>query len=379
MSVYYSPKFNETQLKSDGTLAVGYKIYTYAEGSSTPLTTYTTSAGSVAHANPIILNARGESDSQIWLTGGVRYKLVLTTDADVVVRTEDNVSGINDNTAPSLDQWQASGVTPTYVSGTSFTLTGDQTSIFHIGRRLKSSVTAGTIYSSITNSVFGAVTTITVSNDSGSLDSGLSSVSYGLLSYTNPSYPVPHAVAQGGTGLTSPGTSGNVLTSNGSAWVSSAPASITSDTMQATSSGTSFSFTGIPSTVKRITVMFQAVSLSGTDALLVQAIVGGSPVTSGYTATCVHVNTSSTTTGGSSTAGFNISQGGSAASTFSGSMVLTRLTGNTWVESYSGKASTTAASVGGGDVDLAGGLDGIKILATGANTFDGGYVNIMYE
>ena len=29
--------------------------------------------------------------------------------------------------------------------------------------------------------------------------------------------------ANGGTGITSPGTSGNVLTSNGSAWVSSAP------------------------------------------------------------------------------------------------------------------------------------------------------------
>ena len=29
-------------------------------------------------------------------------------------------------------------------------------------------------------------------------------------------------VANGGTGLTSPGTSGNVLTSNGTAWVSSA-------------------------------------------------------------------------------------------------------------------------------------------------------------
>lgn len=31
--------------------------------------------------------------------------------------------------------------------------------------------------------------------------------------------------ANGGTGLTSPGTAGNVLTSNGSAWVSSTPAS----------------------------------------------------------------------------------------------------------------------------------------------------------
>ena len=32
------------------------------------------------------------------------------------------------------------------------------------------------------------------------------------------------AASSGGTGLTSPGTSGNILTSNGTAWVSSAPA-----------------------------------------------------------------------------------------------------------------------------------------------------------
>ena len=32
------------------------------------------------------------------------------------------------------------------------------------------------------------------------------------------------AAANGGTGLTSPGTAGNVLSSNGTAWVSSAPA-----------------------------------------------------------------------------------------------------------------------------------------------------------
>ena len=31
-------------------------------------------------------------------------------------------------------------------------------------------------------------------------------------------------VAQGGTGLTSPGTAGNILTSNGTAWTSSSPA-----------------------------------------------------------------------------------------------------------------------------------------------------------
>ena len=36
------------------------------------------------------------------------------------------------------------------------------------------------------------------------------------------------AAANGGTGLTSPGTSGNILTSTGSGWTSSSPASSTS-------------------------------------------------------------------------------------------------------------------------------------------------------
>ena len=39
------------------------------------------------------------------------------------------------------------------------------------------------------------------------------------------------AAAGGGTGLSSPGTSGNVLTSNGSAWVSSAPTYVPTGTM----------------------------------------------------------------------------------------------------------------------------------------------------
>lgn len=50
-------------------------------------------------------------------------------------------------------------------------------------------------------------------------------------------------VGSGGTGITSPGASGNVLTSNGSAWVSSAPASGSSETVAArytNTAGTSY-------------------------------------------------------------------------------------------------------------------------------------------
>lgn len=160
----------------------------YAAGSSTPQNTYTSSTGSVANSNPVTLDSRGESPNEIWLTGGQTYKVVLKDSSGATVWTVDNVSGINDTSA-SFDQWVA-GPTPTYVSATSFTLAGDQTSAFHVGRRLKSTNSGGTIYSRISASVFGASTTVTVVNDSGTLDAGLSAVSYGLLSATNPSGPV---------------------------------------------------------------------------------------------------------------------------------------------------------------------------------------------
>lgn len=188
MSVNLSPVFNDTQFTNTGALAVGYKIYTYAEGSSTPLATYTTSSGAVPQANPIILNARGEAANQIWLTAGLGYKLVLTTDTDVVVRTEDNIRGVND-TSVAIDQWIASGIAPTYVSPTQFTLPGDQTSNFQIGRRVKASVTAGTVYGTILTSAYTSLTTVTLVMDGSVLDNGLSSLSYGLITTTPNSLP----------------------------------------------------------------------------------------------------------------------------------------------------------------------------------------------
>ena len=47
---------------------------------------------------------------------------------------------------------------------------------------------------------------------------------------------------------------------------------IVSGTAVASTSGTSIDFTSIPSWVKRITVMFNGVSLTGTDALLIQLV-----------------------------------------------------------------------------------------------------------
>lgn len=187
---FLSPVFNEQTFDANGDPLVGGKVYTYAAGTSTPLQTYTTQNGVVQHSNPIILDARGEPPNPIWFLGsGQEYKFQLHDANDNLIRTIDDVAGINDVTATS-DEWITFPLTPTYINATSFSFSGDQTLTFSIGRRIRTANTGGTIYSTITNSVFSSdTTTITVVNDSGVLDSGLSVVAYGILSPVNPSVP----------------------------------------------------------------------------------------------------------------------------------------------------------------------------------------------
>jgi hypothetical protein len=195
---YLCPVGNEPQIDSSGNPLSGGKIYTYTAGTSTAAAAYTDSGGGTPQANPIVLNANGLPDNPIWLTGGQSYKLVIKDSTDVTIRTIDNVTGINDPaTASTVDQWVLFGAAPTYVSATSFTVAGDQTATFQPGRRIKSTNTAGTVYSTIVASSFGASTTVTVVNDgSGALDAGLSAVSYGFLSATDPAVPQVSPVFQ---------------------------------------------------------------------------------------------------------------------------------------------------------------------------------------
>ena len=200
MAVKFSPWGNSQFVDATGAPASGYKIYTYAAGSSTLQTSYTSSDGLTAQSNPIVLNSLGlPTVGQIWLTVGQNYKLVWTDSNDVVKKTEDNISGVNDSSV-TIDQWVSSGLTPTYVSASQFTLAGDQTSAFTVGRRVKFTVTAGTVYGRISVSAYAALTTITVVMDGATvLDSGLSAVSYGLLTPTNNSFP---SLIQAGSNVT---------------------------------------------------------------------------------------------------------------------------------------------------------------------------------
>ena len=71
----------------------GGKIYTYAAGTTTPQTTYTSRSGAVANANPIILDAAGRTPEQIWSTEGLLYKYVVADSLNVIIRTWDNIGG----------------------------------------------------------------------------------------------------------------------------------------------------------------------------------------------------------------------------------------------------------------------------------------------
>lgn len=198
MAVNLSPIGNDANFTVSGVPASGYKLFTYIAGSTTKSNTFTDNTGGTPNANPIILNNQGYPASagnviEIWLTSGSSYKFVLapSTDTDPPqnpVWSRDNISGVNDVTA-TASEWIL-GPTPTFISGTQFTLVGDQTSTFTVGRRVKTTNTAGTIYGVITASAFTTLTTVTVLNDSGALDSGLSAVSYGLLASVNPSEPI---------------------------------------------------------------------------------------------------------------------------------------------------------------------------------------------
>lgn len=193
MSVSISPVARKQYEDANGNPAVGYKLFFYAAGSTTKQNTYTTSAGSVANANPITLDSEGRTPYPVWFTDGLSYKEVLASPTDTDppasgVLMGDNLLGSGAATV-TQSEWTSQPVTPTYISATVFTVSGDQTVDFHANRRVKATVTAGTAYGFITSSVYSSLTTVTCQWDSTTLDSGLSAVSLGMLSATNPSIP----------------------------------------------------------------------------------------------------------------------------------------------------------------------------------------------
>ena len=86
-------------IDANGNPLSGGKLYTYAAGTTTPLATYTTSAGTITNANPVILDSAGRAS--VWLAAGV-YKFVLKDSTDVLVYTTDNITGTYGGMQPAV-------------------------------------------------------------------------------------------------------------------------------------------------------------------------------------------------------------------------------------------------------------------------------------
>ena len=189
--------------------------------------------------------------------------------------------------------------------------------------------------------------------------------------------------AYGGTGANlTPTTAGNVIfTTDGSTW--SSTAKIVLGTSVASTSGTSIAFTGLPAWAKRITVELQGVSTSGTSNMIVQLGTGGTPTytTSGYLGARSTVFNTNSTTAAVYSAGFLIGDTFAQTYVMHGTMVISLLTGNTWIESHNMARSDVAMSdLGAGSIALGAALTAVRVTTVnGTDTFDAGSINIMYE
>lgn len=153
---------------------------------------------------------------------------------------------------------------------------------------------------------------------------------------------------------------------------------LTSGTAITLTNQTAPEFTGLPSWIKRITVIFNAVSTNGTSNPLIQIGISSGITTSGYTAGSIESGTNRV----AYTTGFGINASAAANSLY-GHIILTNINSNNWVASHNIdllQSGTHYNVTGGGGVSLSATLDRVRITTVnGTDQFDAGTINIFYE
>ena len=174
------------------------------------------------------------------------------------------------------------------------------------------------------------------------------------------------------------GSAGNILGTDGAGNLSWVNGRMVLDTAKASTSGTSIDFTGIPSWVKRITVMFNGVSTNGASSYQIQLGDSGGFETTGYTGSCSFGGGGATTFNSS---GYIVNNNVSAGSGHSGIFVITTLGSNTWAGSgVIAPTVSNGSTYAGGSKTLSDTLTQIRITTVnGTDTFDAGSINILYE
>ena len=152
-----------------------------------------------------------------------------------------------------------------------------------------------------------------------------------------------------------------------------------------TASGTSVNFNGIPSTAKRVTVMFSGVSTNGASGLKAQIGDSGGIENTGYLAAGGIGQQSQAWVVTSLTDAFSVVSANaawSATASFHGKLSLEKLDGNTWVANgiFYNSTATVQLYISSGAKTLSDTLTQIRITTVnGTDTFDAGTINILVE
>lgn len=114
------PFIKPTWTNNSGQPCSGCQLFTYQAGTTTPLVTYSDSAGTVPNSNPVLLDATGRAD--VFL-GASAYKFVLQSASGITYWTEDNITSsslsllASNNTWTGTNTWQS---TSTFNGPTNF-------------------------------------------------------------------------------------------------------------------------------------------------------------------------------------------------------------------------------------------------------------------
>lgn len=407
-------------LKADGTPLVGGKLYTYTAGTTTPQATYTDNTGGSANTNPVILDSRGEAN--IWL-GGANYKFKLTDANDVEIWTVDYISAPTSGVSPALsgnvtiDTNSSSPALKITQTGTGYALRvqdstdpdATSTVIDNTGR-----IGIGTVSPSELLDVSGGNIALTAAAGTlyakitpGASQTDIAADGARALTFTTNSVERIHITDSGLVGIGKTPSAGveldvvgdiaasvSVKTDTISELTSAAGVTIdgvllkdsliggiyrpiTAATAQTVTSGTTVDFTSIPSWAKRITLLMSNVAFASPgDTLSVLAGTGPSTFeTTGYATYGYTLNGGGAS---SSTTGFTFNMG--TQFVFSGTLVISNITSNTWVATGQiGGSGVTNISLLQSAKTTASTLSSLRITNLLARAFTSGTFNIFYE
>jgi hypothetical protein len=190
----------------------------------------------------------------------------------------------------------------------------------------------------------------------------------------------------GTTALTTLTVSGTTTLTGATSITSYSPTAslLTSGTVQNSTSNAVIDFTGIPSWVKRITIIFNGVSTTGASPTMIQLGTASGFISTGYASAVMLAASASTSAQQAFTTGLGCDLTNAfvtAATVRYGRAEIYNISGNSWVSSTTTAfTGTNAGAFGGGSLTLASALTQVRITTLGGtDTFDAGTINIQYE